>query len=243
MQEFLQAIIDAHGGLERWSRLSSAELDLNFSGIVLEMKGFPRHLRPHCAIDLRSQRVVIQGIGAPDELCVYTPDRVWSERPDGTVTAALDAPREALKQVPREEPWHPLHLTYFIGYALRNYLTVPFTFAEPGMRFRDLGTHAEAGETWRKLEVSYPGDIPVHTATQTLYFGPDHLLRRLDYSVDVLGGGPANHYCYDYRSFDGIMVPIVRRVVSPVDMGPLRAGRTTIFLLDYVDLVFHGTKG
>ena len=34
MQEFLQAIIDAHGGLERWNRLSSAELDLNFSGIV-----------------------------------------------------------------------------------------------------------------------------------------------------------------------------------------------------------------
>lgn len=65
MQEFLQAIIDAHGGLERWNRLSSVELDLNFSGIVLEMKGFPRHLRPHCAIDLRSQRVVIQGIGAP----------------------------------------------------------------------------------------------------------------------------------------------------------------------------------
>lgn len=241
MPEFLQAIIDAHGGMERWKQISSIELELNFSGIGLEMKGFPRHIRPRCTIDLHDHRVVIQGIGnSPEERYVYTPDRVWSERIDGAVTATLEAPRQAVTQVPMGEAWNVLHLTYFIGYAFRNYLTVPFTFAEPGVLYRDLGTREEAGETWRTLEVTYPDTIPVHTKVQKLHFGADYLLRRVDYTVDVLGGGPANHYCYDYRSFDGIMVPTLRRVVSPVSMGPLIAGRTTIFLLDYVDLVLHG---
>ena len=38
------------------------------------------------------------------------------------------------------------------------------------------------------------------------------LLRRLDCTVDILGGGPAVHYPSRYREFDGIMVPTRRRV-------------------------------
>jgi len=42
--------------------------------------------------------------------------------------------------------------------------------------------------------------------------GGARLLRRLDYSVDILGGGPAVHYPWQYREFSGIMVPARRRV-------------------------------
>lgn len=239
MSEFLHSIIEAHGGMERWNGLRSAELVLNFSGMSLEMKGLPRHLQPRCSIDLRNQRVVIQGIGGDaDQRWVYTPDRVWGERRDGTVSEALDAPRDRIKEMPRGTPWTALQLTYFVGYAFRNYLSVPFVFMEPGVSHRELDQHSENGEIWRVLEVTYPDTIPVHTKVQKLYFGPDFLLRRLDYTVDVFAGGGAAHYCYDYRSFDGIMVPTVRRVVSPVDIGPLLAGRSTIFLLDYIDLAF-----
>jgi hypothetical protein len=51
-----------------------------------------------------------------------------------------------------------------------------------------------------------------HHRQQTYYFDDAGLLRRLDYSVDVLGGGPAVHYPSAYREFDGIMVPTHRRV-------------------------------
>jgi hypothetical protein len=50
------------------------------------------------------------------------------------------------------------------------------------------------------------------TRQQTYYFDDAGLLRRLDYSVDLLGGGPAVHYPSEYREFDGIMVPTRRRV-------------------------------
>jgi hypothetical protein len=51
-----------------------------------------------------------------------------------------------------------------------------------------------------------------HHRQQTYYFDGAGLLRRLDYSVDVLGGGPAVHYPSAYREFDGIMVPTRRQV-------------------------------
>jgi hypothetical protein len=35
------------------------------------------------------------------------------------------------------------------------------------------------------------------------YFGPDLLLRRLDYDTDI-DGGVAAHYCFDYRAYSSI---------------------------------------
>jgi hypothetical protein len=68
---------------------------------------------------------------------------------------------------------------------------------------------------------------------QKLYFGDDFLLRRLDYTTDVVGGVAA-HYCYDLVTIDGIVFPTLRRVVGTPE-GSLLSGRTS-FILDYTDL-------
>jgi hypothetical protein len=47
---------------------------------------------------------------------------------------------------------------------------------------------------------------------QLSYFGPDGLLRRHDYAVDVLGGATGAHYIGDYRDHGGILMPHRRRV-------------------------------
>ncbi len=48
-------------------------------------------------------------------------------------------------------------------------------------------------------------------------------LRRLDYSVDILGGGPAVPYPSQYRESGGITVPTRRRVyVRRPDGSPVR---------------------
>jgi hypothetical protein len=104
-----------------------------------------------------------------------------------------------------------------------------------GLRIRELETHAEAGETWRVLEVTYPDDVPAHTKVQKLYFDQSFMLKRLDYTTDVLGG-VATHYCYDPIAFDGIVIPTLRRVVRRTPDRPLISGRTS-FILDYVDVV------
>jgi hypothetical protein len=60
--------------------------------------------------------------------------------------------------------------------------------------------------------VIFPDNIASHTREQVTYFGPDGLMRRHDYSVDVLGGATGAQYIHDYRQVGGIMLPHRRRV-------------------------------
>jgi hypothetical protein len=43
---------------------------------------------------------------------------------------------------------------------------------------------------------------------------PDGLLRRHDYTVDILGGATGLNYASDYRDADGIIVPTKRRIYA-----------------------------
>jgi PAS domain-containing protein len=62
--------------------------------------------------------------------------------------------------------------------------------------------------------VTYPDTVVSHTRQQTCYFDDTGLLRRLDYTADLLGGGPAVHYPSRYREFDGIMISTRCRIYA-----------------------------
>jgi hypothetical protein len=234
MSGLLDLVVQAHGGIERWNAVRAIEVTFNFTGALLELKGFPGHRRPTAFIDAREPRTVLEHIGGDDRRWVFTPERVWIERPDGSLVEERGSPRAAFKGHERSTPWDHLHLTYFLGYAMWNYLTAPFLFTRPGFKTKELQPHSESGETWRVLEVTYPDDIPAHCSVQLLYFGEDGMLRRLDYVTDVLGGVAA-HYCYDPKNFDGLTIPTFRRVVRRTPEGPKLAGPTS-FSLDYSHL-------
>jgi hypothetical protein len=125
-------------------------------------------------------------------------------------------PRAAFDGHVLDTPWDMLHLAYFLGYALWNYLTTPFSFAQPGYLSEELEPWRENGQTWRRLKVKFPAHIATHCAEQVFFFDADGLLRRHDYIAGVVGPGAAAHYTSEYREFDGIMVP-TRRRVYPVD--------------------------
>ena len=113
-----------------------------------------------------------------------------------------------------QTPWDDLHVTYFNSYALWTYLTIPFLYTYPGFITEELEPWHEDGEIWRTLCATFPEGIASHTRQQILYFGPDGLLRRHEYMVDVLGGARGVNYAHDYREVDGISVPMKRRVYS-----------------------------
>jgi len=235
MADLLSSVIAAHGGLDRWRTVRAIDVTFNFSGELLDLKGFPGHRRPSFSVDAATPRTVFQRLGdESDDRWIFTPHRVWIERRDGTTVEERFDPRAAFAGHVRETPWDRLHLAYFLGYAIWNYLTTPFLFAEPGFSTRELEPHTEGGEIWRSLEVTYPDHIPAHTSVQTLYFGEDFMLKRLDYTTDVLGGVGA-HYTYDPKVIDGITFPHLRRVVKRTPEGPLINGPTS-FALDYTDL-------
>lgn len=62
------------------------------------------------------------------------------------------------------------------------------------------------------ITVTFPDHIKSHTREQISCFGPDGLLRRQDYPVDILGGAPGLNYATDYREADGIVIPTKRRI-------------------------------
>ena len=235
MAELLDAVITAHGGLDRWNAVRSVDVTFNFSGGLLDLKGFPGHHRPTASVDVKQPRVVLQRLdGDPDDRWIFTRDRVWIERRDGWSVEERSDPRAAFAGHVRETPWDRLHLTYFLGYALWNYLTAPFLFAWQGFNYQELDPHVEGQETWHVLEVTYPDNIPAHTKTQKLYFDDAFMLKRWDYETDVLGGVAA-HYCYDPVTVEGIVFPTLRRVVRRTPDGPLLSGRTS-FVLDYTNV-------
>jgi hypothetical protein len=75
----------------------------------------------------------------------------------------------------------------------------------------------EEDETWKVLRAYFPGHIVSHCAVQRFYFGPDRLLRRHDYNVDVAGGFAAAQLTTNYIESCGIKLPSRRRAFA---MGP-----------------------
>ena len=59
-----------------------------------------------------------------------------------------------------------------------------------------------------------PDYIKSHTREQISCFGPDGLMRRHDYTVDILGGATGLNYASDYRDVDGIIFPTKRRIYA-----------------------------
>jgi hypothetical protein len=235
MTELLDAVVAAHGGLDRWNAVRSVDVTFNFSGALLDLKGFPGHHRPSASVNVRQPRTVLQRLGGDDDdRWIFSKDRVWIEHRDGWIAEERSSPRAAFAGHVRNTPWDRLHLTYFLGYAIWNYLTAPFLFTTPGFDAHELDAHVEGRQTWRVLEVIYPDNIPAHTKTQKLYFDDAFMLKRLDYVTDVLGGVAA-HYCYDPVTVDGLVFPTFRRVVTRTPEGPLLSGRTS-FALDYTSL-------
>jgi hypothetical protein len=95
------------------------------------------------------------------------------------------------------------------GFALRLALTahtaipreseIDFLYTYPGFDCEEVAPWQEDGEKRRALKVTFPDSVAGHTRNQISYFGPDGLLRRHEYTVDVLGNTPGLNYASDYR--------------------------------------------
>ena len=144
----------------------------------------------------------------------FDPNRIVIEKMDGTFIEARDNPVKSFAGQQRETPWDDIHVTYFVGEALWTYLNTPFLYTHEGFITEEISSIQVEGETWRRLKVTFPDNVKSHTREQISCFGPDGLLRRHDYTVDILGGATGLNYASEYRNVDGIIVPTKRRVYA-----------------------------
>jgi hypothetical protein len=214
MKNLLELALEAHGGLTRWSQLKTVTADLSVTGALWQIKGQAetwQQIRIEAALHRQKLTTHFHG---QDKRTTFTPYSVTLQTEGGRLLQSRANPRSSFSGQVLNSPWDELHVAYFNSYALWTYLAVPFLYTFPGFETDELSAWHEDGEIWRPLRVSFPNGIASHGREQISYFGPDGLLRRHKYRVDVLGGAPGLNYAHEFREVDGILVAMKRRVYS-----------------------------
>jgi len=237
MTDLLEKVLDVHGGLDRWRRVNTVDFRMTFRGSALDVKQQPRGLRDVLVkVDTRRPRTLITPFPVPGRRGIFDDGRVMIETDAGVRTSELDEPRKSFEGHDTQSPWTESQLLYFVGYALQNYMTMPFLLAKDGVRCEEIAPHEEHGQVWRVLRVTFPPNIHVHCAEQKFYFNDVGYLVRNDYAPDVTRGMAA-HYTFDHKNFDGFIFPTFRRVVPRDANGRTVLTAPTIFRLDIESVV------
>jgi hypothetical protein len=214
VNELLDIAVEAHGGLARWEEVSSVGIDVSITGAIWYVKGQPDVLKDIAMVADTGRERVTTTFADDDHRTLFEPDRVVIENPDGSVAETREEPEESFLGQTEASPWDAVHVAYFSGEALWTYLNTPFLYTQDRFVTDEIDPIQVEAETWRRLKVIFPDEIKSHTREQFLCFGPDGLLRRHDYTVDILGGATGLNYASDYREVDGLMFPTTRRVYA-----------------------------
>jgi hypothetical protein len=213
METLVKTILDAHGGLERWSRFKSLSARLVQGGALWTLKGKAGVLdETTVTVDLKGEHASHHPFGDASRKSSFTPGRVALLSAEGAVLEELTEPRASFAGHTLETPWTDLQLAYFAGCAMWTYLNMPFLLTWPGVESKEIDPWTENGETWRRLAVTFPANIATHSTHQTLYVGDDGLLRRHDYDVEITGGTQGAHYISEYVEVEGLKFPTKRRI-------------------------------
>lgn len=209
MTVVLDPIFEPHGGLEYWRSLASIDVEMSAWGFLFTTKRVAPQRHARLTIDTREPRVVLHDHpNAGDRAIVHGSQRVEIRGADGALLDARSNPRDAFRDG-RLLHWDAIDFAYFCGYAMWNYLTLPFLLARPEVSVAEVNRRP----TGTRLRVSYPDSIPTHSTNQELYFDQSGRLLRHDYTAEVVGSwARAAHLCRDYRQFGGLWVPTTRRV-------------------------------
>ncbi len=236
MTDLLEKVLDVHGGLDNWRHVTTVDFRLRFRGLALVAKQQPQGLRDVLVkVDARRLSTLITPFPAPGHRGIFADGRVTIENDAGETTSVLEEPRKSFDGRP-ETPWTAQQFMYFVGYALPNYMTMPFLLTRDGVRCEEIAPHEEHGETWRVLKVTFPPSIHVHCPEQKFYFNDKGYLVRNDYAPEVTNRS-ASHYTYDHQKFDGFIFLTHRRVVFRDPNNHTLLTGPSIFRLDIESVV------
>ncbi|MFD9586159.1 hypothetical protein ACFWBM_15850 [Streptomyces sp. NPDC059980] len=216
MTDLVDFVIAQHGGARLWENAQTATAAVNVHGAFWPYKGQPNLLGVESVTaDLRQQRITMHPFGEGNTLHFDAEqDLVTITDADGVTVDKLSSPRTSMAGYQGDTPWSATQMGYFISYATWTYLAEPFLFTLPGMECEEVEPWEEDGETWRRLQVTFPTPMASHSKQQTYYFDTaTGMQRRLNYDVEVNGWAKVGHYTSEHKDFDGLTVPTRRRVL------------------------------
>lgn len=214
--DLLAKVLDAHGGLANWDHVGSITAEIVLGGPFWAMRGWPdAELRQTVSLDTRREHITTAPFPGPGQMSVFDidPERLAIKTTSGQAIEQRDDPRSSFPPFDvQTTKWDAIQIAYFGSAANWNYLTQPFSLTYPGVEVDELQPCHEAGETWRRLEVTFPPSNANHNADQVFYYDANLMLRRMDYAPEVTGNALVAHYADEPKTFDGFVFPTRRRV-------------------------------
>ena len=213
MNNLLEFTINAHGGIEAWNKFESITARLMVDGVLWPMKQQSGTISDiYVTSKTKEEFTTHYPFVEKDWHTSFEPHRIAVENNKGETIEELLNPRDSFRGHDRDTPWSKLQLAYFAGYAMWTYFNTPFIFANPDYKVKELEPWEENGEVLRRLEVEFPENVATHSRIQTFYIDKEGLIKRHDYSADILGNSTAAHYLSDYKEIQGIKVATKRKV-------------------------------
>jgi hypothetical protein len=84
----LDAVLRAHGGLERWRQFSAVQATVVTGGGLWAIKGQPQDPQPRqMSVALDHEWASVRPFSADDQKTDFIPDRIAIEKLDGTVVS------------------------------------------------------------------------------------------------------------------------------------------------------------
>lgn len=194
----LAEAIAAHDGAERFEAIDELAVSLRCGGVALPARGQPRALsRLEARVRTRDPHVRFLDWPRAGETGVFDG---WHSRIEGRDSPAARNGRR------RRLLWDSLDVLHFAGYALWNYMTLPFLLARPGFETREL--------PGRRLEALFPPEIPTHSRRQVFHLDAAGRIARHDYTAEVFGlWARGAHHSLEFKRYEGLVVAVRRRVV------------------------------
>ncbi|MGW4928649.1 hypothetical protein ACWEOH_05780 [Agromyces sp. NPDC004153] len=222
MPSLLELVLEANGAA-RFASVSKITATVEYGGSFWTVKGHPSFAATAIVEASAHEQWIRQTDVAGGRQMIFdkSPDLVTVIDRNGDLIEELHRPRRTFDGYTQRSPWSLAQMAYFRCYTTWHYLVEPFVFAFPGTTSSEIAGHAEHGERWRGLRVTFPAEVDSHNQTQLYYFDEACHLRRTDVQPEVNDFSPTIQYVHDQIEIDGITVPTRRRVhVRRMDRSP-----------------------
>jgi hypothetical protein len=235
----LHEALEAHGGLERWKEANEISFNASTGGIALPLKlqfSAFRNYHGNVSTDPKFAYSAFTPYYKDGLQGVFQNGSVRILAKGGTVFAERTNPRAELKELRQQFMWDPLDTLYFGGYAMWNYMNLPFLLTAPGIELFEIEPWQEGSQKLRRLHAVFPAQFHTHSKEQTFYFSEEGLLVRHDYTAEAFGSwAKVAHYSVGHKEFDGLKFATIRRVFPRMpDNTPLKF--ITLVSIDIEDI-------